>query len=248
MVAGEPLPPPSCAGCARGRARRRADRPGPGVPACRPTGLRIAIHEGRNRQVRRMCEAVGHPVERLVRIPHRARSPTAGCAPGQWRALTPGEVRSLEHGRGRRSARAPPAAAGRRRPSRPRRRPAPPGRRGATGPGTRGQVARPGRSRVGSPLVPAAVRALRGATTVDEDTAEPITERVQYAGRGDARAQRGGQGRPDQHRLHRHRRHPRHVPGAGRPRPRTGRRAAALRTGARHRRGDASSASGSSCT
>ncbi len=35
--------------------------------------IRLVIHEGRNRQVRRMCEAVGHPVERLV-APGRGRS------------------------------------------------------------------------------------------------------------------------------------------------------------------------------
>jgi 23S rRNA pseudouridine2605 synthase len=56
--------------------------------------LRLTIHEGRNRQVRRMCEAVGHPVRRLVRTrigPVADRS----LAPGAWRPLTPEEVRSL---------------------------------------------------------------------------------------------------------------------------------------------------------
>jgi 23S rRNA pseudouridine2605 synthase len=60
-----------------------------------PSVLRIVIHEGRNRQVRRMCEAVGHPVRRLVRTrigPITDRS----LAPGDWRELTQAEVRSLE--------------------------------------------------------------------------------------------------------------------------------------------------------
>ena len=57
--------------------------------------LRITIHEGRNRQVRRMCESVGHPVLRLVRTrigPLTDRS----LKPGAWRALTQDEVRALE--------------------------------------------------------------------------------------------------------------------------------------------------------
>jgi 23S rRNA pseudouridine2605 synthase len=57
--------------------------------------LRITIHEGRNRQVRRMCAAVGHPVRRLVRTrigPLAERD----LAPGEWRALTQDEVRALE--------------------------------------------------------------------------------------------------------------------------------------------------------
>jgi 23S rRNA pseudouridine2605 synthase len=57
--------------------------------------LRLVIHEGRNRQVRRMCEAIGHPVVRLVRTrigPLVDRS----LAPGEWRTLTIDEVRALE--------------------------------------------------------------------------------------------------------------------------------------------------------
>jgi 23S rRNA pseudouridine2605 synthase len=59
-----------------------------------PGVLRIVIHEGRNRQVRRMCEAVGHPVERLVRTRIGPVRDTT-LAPGRWRDLTPQEVRSL---------------------------------------------------------------------------------------------------------------------------------------------------------
>jgi 23S rRNA pseudouridine2605 synthase len=56
--------------------------------------LRITIHEGRNRQVRRMCEAVGHPVTRLV----RSRIGTLAdrkLKPGEWRVVAPDEVRAL---------------------------------------------------------------------------------------------------------------------------------------------------------
>jgi 23S rRNA pseudouridine2605 synthase len=65
------------------------------VTAVAPGALRIAIHEGRNRQVRRMCAAVGHPVVRLVRV---RIGPLADrrLAPGEWRELTQDEVRSLE--------------------------------------------------------------------------------------------------------------------------------------------------------
>lgn len=57
--------------------------------------LRITIHEGRNRQVRRMCEAVGFPVLRLVRTrigPLTDRT----LPPGEWRSLTQDELRTLE--------------------------------------------------------------------------------------------------------------------------------------------------------
>jgi len=59
-----------------------------------PGVLRITIHEGRNRQVRRMCEAVGHPVVRLVRT---RIGPIADrrLKPGEWRPLSADEVRAL---------------------------------------------------------------------------------------------------------------------------------------------------------
>jgi 23S rRNA pseudouridine2605 synthase len=57
--------------------------------------LRLTIHEGRNRQVRRMCDAVGHPVRRLVRVRVGPISDRR-LAPGEWRQLTQAEVRSLE--------------------------------------------------------------------------------------------------------------------------------------------------------
>lgn len=59
------------------------------------TGLiRLTIHEGRNRQVRRMCEAVGHPVTRLVRSRIGSLA-DRNLKPGRWRELTPDEVRAL---------------------------------------------------------------------------------------------------------------------------------------------------------
>lgn len=62
--------------------------------------LEIGIREGRNRQVRRMCEAVGHPVVRLERI---AIGPIrdSRLRAGQWRDLTSREVASLRETRDR---------------------------------------------------------------------------------------------------------------------------------------------------
>jgi 23S rRNA pseudouridine2605 synthase len=57
--------------------------------------LRITVHEGRNRQVRRMVEAVGSTVRRLVRVRIGPLTDTTLTA-GEWRALTQDEVRALE--------------------------------------------------------------------------------------------------------------------------------------------------------
>lgn len=71
---------------------------GPTAPArvslVAPDTLRIVIHEGRNHQVRRMCDAVGHPVRRLVRT-RIGPLVDRRLAPGEWRSLTAEEVRKL---------------------------------------------------------------------------------------------------------------------------------------------------------
>lgn len=56
--------------------------------------LEVEIHEGRNHIVRRMLEAVGHPVERLVRV-QVGPIPLGQLKVGRYRALNPAEVGSL---------------------------------------------------------------------------------------------------------------------------------------------------------
>jgi 23S rRNA pseudouridine2605 synthase len=56
--------------------------------------LEITIHEGRKRQVRRMCEAVGHPVRRLERVRFGPLE-LGSLRPGTSRQLTPEEVSAL---------------------------------------------------------------------------------------------------------------------------------------------------------
>jgi 23S rRNA pseudouridine2605 synthase len=59
--------------------------------------LSLVIHEGRNRQVRKMCDAIGHPGVHLKRV---RIGPIADdrLKPGFFRALTPGEVAALKRG------------------------------------------------------------------------------------------------------------------------------------------------------
>jgi 23S rRNA pseudouridine2605 synthase len=59
------------------------------------TLLAITIREGRNRQVRKMCEAIGHPVESLTRVRIGPLSDPK-LRPGQFRDLTPGELRRVK--------------------------------------------------------------------------------------------------------------------------------------------------------
>ncbi len=79
--------------------------------------VQLTITEGRNRQVRRMLEAIGHPVDRLART---RIGPIADPAlkPGFWRELTPREVASLQRHASRTMQ---PAGEGPPRATRPRR-------------------------------------------------------------------------------------------------------------------------------
>ena len=65
-----------------------------------PGHFTIAVREGRNRQIRRMCDAIGHPVDQLKRI---AIGPLrdAHLKPGQWRDLSDDELRRLRRAAGR---------------------------------------------------------------------------------------------------------------------------------------------------
>lgn len=82
--------------------RRLAKGPAPrkGAPHERQHNvvLIITIREGRNRQVRRMCEAVGHPVRKLRRVRIGPISDKR-LRPGEWRELTPKEVEKLKSGK-----------------------------------------------------------------------------------------------------------------------------------------------------
>ena len=83
-----------CSGCARGSSSRTA-RPRPRASSgSRADRIELTIHEGRKRQVRRMCEAVGHPVIALERV--RFGPLWLGkLEEGQHRRLTAPEIEKL---------------------------------------------------------------------------------------------------------------------------------------------------------
>jgi 23S rRNA pseudouridine2605 synthase len=62
------------------------------------TWLEIVLTEGKNRQVRRMCAAVGHDVLDLVRVAV-GRLSLGDLPPGRWRRLGPAEIARLTEGR-----------------------------------------------------------------------------------------------------------------------------------------------------
>jgi 23S rRNA pseudouridine2605 synthase len=59
-----------------------------------PSRVELTIHEGRKHQVKRMLQAVGHPVRRLHRNRYAGLT-LDGLAPGEWRELTSDEVKRL---------------------------------------------------------------------------------------------------------------------------------------------------------
>jgi 23S rRNA pseudouridine2605 synthase len=92
-----------------------------------PDTLELTVHEGRKRQIKRMCEAVGHPVIRLERVRFGPLG-LGGLAVGQYRRLSAAEVRALASA-GSKARRGPGSSYGvsgsprRRSPARPARPP-----------------------------------------------------------------------------------------------------------------------------
>ncbi|MBN2096012.1 rRNA pseudouridine synthase, partial [Candidatus Peregrinibacteria bacterium] len=65
------------------------------VKKIRPNRMRIVLREGKNRQIRRICQKVGLPVLQLKRIRIKGLS-LGDLQEGKWRHLTPQEVQSLK--------------------------------------------------------------------------------------------------------------------------------------------------------
>lgn len=67
----------------------------PLAPGQKSSWLRLELQEGRKREVREMCRAVGHPVLELRRVEFAGLG-LGNLKPGQWRHLEPGEIRRLK--------------------------------------------------------------------------------------------------------------------------------------------------------
>src|SRR5581483_2546280 len=67
---------------------RITEEPSPAADAAaRNASYRLVLHEGRNREVRRIWEAVGYEVSRLLRIRYGPIELPRDLRPGQWRLL-----------------------------------------------------------------------------------------------------------------------------------------------------------------
>ena len=139
---------------------------------------RVTISEGRNREVRRMLEAVGHAVSRLIRIRYGAMQLPRGLRRGAWMELDEGDIRGLVQAAGTASA-APMGDAA----AQPERRG--PGRGQGALPG--GRPARPGRPgggfgkpKAGGPF--AAKRSGTAAPKAGGGQIDPLKTSVGYIG------------------------------------------------------------------
>jgi 23S rRNA pseudouridine2605 synthase len=65
------------------------------IPNSAEMNIWLSIHEGRNRQIRRMLESLGFKVSRLKRVEY-ARIGLEGLKPGEWRYLTPEELETAK--------------------------------------------------------------------------------------------------------------------------------------------------------
>ncbi|HXS21822.1 MAG TPA: pseudouridine synthase [Steroidobacteraceae bacterium] len=91
---------------------RIVEEPSPPGEAARNASYRLVLHEGRNREVRRMWEAVGYEVSRLLRIRYGPIELPRDLGPGKWRLLdAPLTARlAAAAAAGRAAAPAPPSA------------------------------------------------------------------------------------------------------------------------------------------
>jgi 23S rRNA pseudouridine2605 synthase len=93
-VRGGPVPPAALRALREGVELDDGRTAPARVRQLRPGVLELVLHEGRKRQVRRMCEAVGHPVVRLERVAFGPLS-LGDLPPGAARRLRDDEVRAL---------------------------------------------------------------------------------------------------------------------------------------------------------
>ncbi|WP_137893935.1 pseudouridine synthase [Ramlibacter sp. 2FC] len=149
---------------------------------------RVTISEGRNREVRRMLEAVGHAVSRLIRIRYGAMVLPRGLKRGAWMELDEQDIRALVRAAGGSERSAGPAEGEAR---------APRDRRGGGGGGGRGPGAAPRKGGGGGQAPHAGGgqrRQERGERRDEASQPDPMKTSLGYIGADSFSRQRQGQG------------------------------------------------------
>lgn len=152
---------------------------------------RVTISEGRNREVRRLFDAVGHAVSRLIRIRYGAMVLPRGLKRGAWIELDERDIRALMHAAG---APAPQPGASRDGDARGR------GNRPARQGGRGGRADRAGGPRPGTPQGAAPGSQQRGGGKAQGSAGQPdpMKTSLGYIGADSFSRQRQGAGRPGQ--------------------------------------------------